>query len=177
MPWKRGVYTAEPTHHLHITSTPPGAQSFSQVTATHSKTILGFNLLIPKLDPVTRQWWNGTKIVVPVMATRPQVRIRQLIFQIVEWIYHFPPYFLSIEFTHLPLDKMATISQKKFQDTFLWMKSFVFQFKISLKFVPEGPTENDPALVQIMTWRWICDKPLSEPMQTRFTDAYKRHLG
>ena len=24
MPWKRGVYTAEPTHHLHITSTPPG---------------------------------------------------------------------------------------------------------------------------------------------------------
>ena len=23
MPWKRGVYTAEPTHHLHITSTPP----------------------------------------------------------------------------------------------------------------------------------------------------------
>ena len=24
MPWKRGVYTAEPTHYLHITSTPPG---------------------------------------------------------------------------------------------------------------------------------------------------------
>ena len=26
MPWKRGVYTAEPTHHLHITSTPPGCK-------------------------------------------------------------------------------------------------------------------------------------------------------
>ena len=24
MPWKRGVYTAEPTHHPHIMSTPPG---------------------------------------------------------------------------------------------------------------------------------------------------------
>ena len=36
--------------------------------------------------------------------------------------------------------------------------------KISLKFVPNGPINNIPALVQIMAWRRPGDKPLSEPM-------------
>ena len=36
--------------------------------------------------------------------------------------------------------------------------------KISLKFVPKGPINNMPALVQIMAWRRPGDKPLSEPM-------------
>ena len=35
---------------------------------------------------------------------------------------------------------------------------------MSLKYVPRGPTNNFPALVQIMTWRRPGDKPLSEPM-------------
>ena len=36
--------------------------------------------------------------------------------------------------------------------------------EISLKFVPRGPINNIPALVQIMAWRRPGDKPLSEPM-------------
>ena len=36
--------------------------------------------------------------------------------------------------------------------------------EISLKFVPEGPINNIPALVQTMAWRRPGDKPLSEPM-------------
>ena len=36
--------------------------------------------------------------------------------------------------------------------------------KISLKFVPKGPINNNLALVQIMAWRRPGDKPLSEPM-------------
>ena len=36
--------------------------------------------------------------------------------------------------------------------------------KISLKFVPKGPINNNPALVQIMARRRSGDKPLSEPM-------------
>ena len=36
--------------------------------------------------------------------------------------------------------------------------------KISLKFVPKGPINNNPALVQIMAWRRSGDKPLSEAM-------------
>ena len=40
--------------------------------------------------------------------------------------------------------------------------------KISLKFVPKGPINNNTALVQIMDWRRSGDKPLSEPMMVSF---------
>ena len=36
--------------------------------------------------------------------------------------------------------------------------------KISLKFLPKGPINNIPALVQVMAWRRPGDKPLTEPM-------------
>ena len=36
--------------------------------------------------------------------------------------------------------------------------------KISLEFVPNGPINKTPPLVQIMAWRRPGDKPLSEPM-------------
>ena len=39
--------------------------------------------------------------------------------------------------------------------------------KISPKFVPKGPVNNIPALVQIMAWCRPGDKPLSEPMMVR----------
>ena len=39
--------------------------------------------------------------------------------------------------------------------------------KTSLKFVPKGPIDNIPALVQIMAWPRPGDKPLSEPMVFR----------
>ena len=39
--------------------------------------------------------------------------------------------------------------------------------KISLKFVPQGPINNIPALVQIMAWRGPGDKLLSGPMMVR----------
>ena len=38
---------------------------------------------------------------------------------------------------------------------------------ISLKFVPKGRINNNPALVQIMAWRRSGDKPLPEPMVVR----------
>ena len=47
--------------------------------------------------------------------------------------------------------------------------------KISLKFVPEGPINNIPALGQIMAWRRSGDKPLSDPMMVKFIDACMRH--
>ena len=63
-------------------------------------------------------------------------------------------------------------------DTFkrIFVKENVrISIKISLKYVPKSPIRNIPALFQIMAWRRIGDKPLSEPMLTRFTDAYMRH--
>ena len=47
--------------------------------------------------------------------------------------------------------------------------------QISLKFVASSPIDSKPALVQVMAWRWIGDKPLSEPMLTQFTDSYMRY--
>ena len=43
-------------------------------------------------------------------------------------------------------------------------ENFIFSNKISLKFVPKGPINNIPALIQIMAWRRLGDKPLSEAM-------------
>ena len=55
-----------------------------------------------------------------------------------------PRIFLCL--THWGRDKMDATSQ------------------VSLKFVPKGPINNIPALVQIMAWRRPGDKPLSEAM-------------
>ena len=43
-------------------------------------------------------------------------------------------------------------------------ESIWISFEISLKFVPKGPINNIPALVQIMAWRRPGDKPFSETM-------------
>ena len=52
-------------------------------------------------------------------------------------------------------------------DIFKWIflnQNIWISINISLKFVPMGPINNIPALVQIMAWRCPGDKPLSEPM-------------
>ena len=52
-------------------------------------------------------------------------------------------------------------------DIFKWNflnENVSVSIRIPLKFVPNGPIHNIPALVQIMAWRWTGDKPLSEPM-------------
>ena len=79
--------------------------------------------------------------------------------------------------THLPLDKMAAkFADDIFKYIFMHEKLF-FSIRISLKFVPSGSIDNEPALVQVMAWRRTSDKPLSEPTLTQFTDAYMRHWG
>ena len=53
-------------------------------------------------------------------------------------------------------------------------EKFYISILISLKFVLKGPIDNKSAVVQIMACRLTGDKPLSEPMLTHLTDAYKR---
>ena len=43
-------------------------------------------------------------------------------------------------------------------------ENVLIPIKISLNFIPKGPINNIPALVQVMAWRRPGDKPLSEPM-------------
>ena len=77
--------------------------------------------------------------------------------------------------THLPLDKLvAILSDDIFKYIFLSENDRI-SFQITLKFVPRGPIDNKPALFQVMAWRQTGDKPLPEPMLTKFTDAYMQH--
>ena len=50
-------------------------------------------------------------------------------------------------------------------------KNFWISNNISLKCVPQGLADNISSLVQIMAWRQIGDKPLSESMRSS-TDTY-----
>ena len=59
---------------------------------------------------------------------------------------------------HLPDDIFKCISLREN----VWIS-----IDISLKFIPMGPIDNIPALVQIMAWHRSGDKPLSEPMVVR----------
>ena len=66
--------------------------------------------------------------------------------------------------THWGRDKWTPFRRLKcvFLNENVWIP-----FQISLKFLPKGPINNIPALVQIMAWRRPGDKPLSEPMMIR----------
>ena len=54
--------------------------------------------------------------------------------------------------------KWTTFRKRIFFNENVWIS-----IKISLKFVPKGPINNIPALVQIMAWCHSGDKPLYEP--------------
>ena len=57
---------------------------------------------------------------------------------------------------------------RHFQDDifkFIFLNEKVWiTIEVPLKFVPKGPINNIPTLVQVMAWRRPGDKPLSEPM-------------
>ena len=79
--------------------------------------------------------------------------------------------------THLLLVNMATIlADDIFKCIFLNAKVQIL-IKISLKFVPKGLIDHNQGLVWLMVWRPIGDKPLSEPMLTRFSDTLYVALG
>ena len=77
--------------------------------------------------------------------------------------------------THLTLNKMATILADNIFKCILLDENDRILIKISLKFVCRSSIDNKAALGLVTAWRRIGDKPLSEPMLTRFTDAHKLH--
>ena len=56
--------------------------------------------------------------------------------------------------------------RRYFQRIFL-NENVRISIKSSLKFVPKGPINNIPALVQVMAWHRPGDKPLTDPMAVR----------
>ena len=75
---------------------------------------------------------------------------------------------------YLPLDKVDAILTDIFKCIF-FNENYRILIQISQKFCPRSPIDNKPALVQVMAWCWIGDKPLPEPMMAQFIDAYMRH--
>ena len=62
--------------------------------------------------------------------------------------------------------KWLPVTDDTFKCIFL-NENVILSIQSSLKFVPKGPNNDIPALVQIMAWRRPGDKPLSEPMMVR----------
>ena len=82
---------------------------------------------------------------------------------------------MTIELTHLPLDKMAVILENDIFDCIFLNENDRIHIHISLKYVPRSPTDNKPELVKVMAWRRAGDKPLPGPVMTQFIDAYMWH--
>ena len=77
------------------------------------------------------------------------------------WVILVKYVLIKIKKNHWGRDEMTVISPTH-SSAFSW-----------LKFVPKGPINNIPALLQIMVWRRAGDKPLSEPMTVRLP----KHIG
>ena len=88
------------------------------------------------------------------------------------------PYCLGLNvLTHWGRDKMAAIFQTTFSNGFSGNENVWISINISLKFVPRGPINNIPTLLQVMAWRRPGDKPLSELMMVRLTTHIYASLG
>ena len=72
---------------------------------------------------------------------------------------------------------MATILQTTSSNIFPCVKIAVSWFQISLKFVPKGPLNNSPALVETMTWHRTGEQPLSQPMTPHLLTHIYASLG
>ena len=61
-------------------------------------------------------------------------------------------------------------------DDIFMNEEFCISIRISLKLiVARGQIDNMPALVQVMAWRRIGDKPIPEPKLNQLSDAFMRH--
>ena len=84
---------------------------------------------------------------------------------LMHWRHHSLP--LSHQAVHLNTLRLRQNGRHFADDNFKHIflnENARISIKISLKFVPKGPINNIPALVQIMARRRPGDKPLSEPM-------------
>ena len=113
--------------------------------------------------------WLGTMIIVPATRCHAPFMILMNI-HISGW--HLSgmqvPVFLGGEFLQIVNTLRPRQNGRHFPDDIfkcIFLNENVWiSIKSSLKFVPKGPIDNIPALVQIVAWRRPGDKPLYEPM-------------
>ena len=132
-------------NHQHTPSTPHPHLHPHTKQEKHTHTYI-VALLITFLELLNHQKWNSSSI--NWYRKNQTIHEYNCIFNTLRSRQnsgHFPDIFKCI-----------------FLNEYVWIS-----IKISLKYVPRGPINNIPALVQIMAWRRQGDKPLSEPMMVR----------
>ena len=90
-----------------------------------------------------------------ICVTRPQ------------WVNSLAPARCGRNFNTLRLRPNRRLFADDFFKCIFLNKDGWISIQISLKFVPKGPINIIAALGQIMAWRRVGDKPLSEPMMVR----------
>ena len=114
---------------------------------------------------------NGTDVYVCLVSGSSLLHIKAILLNIHEMVLSsFVDVFISTIFTPCfpynslrPRQNGRLFADDTLKHIFLNEKVRI-SIKNSLKFVPKGPNNNIPALVQIMAWRRSGDKALSEPM-------------
>ena len=92
---------------------------------------------------------------------RPRGQVVQVVARNVDpWVNTFNSLYVN---TLRPRQHGRHFTDDTFKRIFL-NGNVIISITISLKFVPKGPINNIPALVQIMAWHRPGDKPLSEAM-------------
>ena len=66
--------------------------------------------------------------------------------------------------THWGRIKMAIVFADDIFKCIFLTEIFCIAIQISLKFIPKGPIDNMPALVEIIVWRPLGDELLSAPV-------------
>ena len=96
----------------------------------------------------------------------------------VSWMMTQPPHSFMIPWIAMNTWRPRQNNRHFLNDYFKWIilyENVWISMKISLNFVSKGPINDIPALVHLMAWRRLGDKPLSEPMMVSLTDAYMCH--
>ena len=116
-------------------------------------------------------WLISFRFVSPLSMTKSTTRFNVIfsLMGLLAWSEIRRQQYVSMAINSLrPRQNRRHFADDIFQCIFLNENVWI-SIKISLKFVPKGPINNIPALVQIMAWRRPGDKPLSEPMMVRST--------
>ena len=167
--------------HIRDTFTKIDKIYCSQITSRLAKAsfCLWLGVSSDYAQPITGQ---VTEVTCPVIGrAQPELTPSKRQKMNPDWSHHKTSCQILKQFPQLPYRNSSPPGQygRHFADNIfrcIFMnEKFCILIQISLKFVPKGPIDNSPALVQIMAWRRIGDKPLSEPILTRFTDTYMQH--
>ena len=118
---------------------------------------LGLNVL--RSEP----WWSRSVMPYGVWSTM------EFMGHWVQWVYH---HRLTLINSSSPGQNRHHFIEGMLKCIFL-NKNIWISNKIWLECIPWGLIHSVSALVQMMAWRHPGEKPLSEPMLTQFTDAYR----